>query len=359
MTFPYKFNVLSQKVKSALYGYTEWEEKADMASNNESWGPSTAQLSELASGTFHPTIRDEILRILLKKLKFRPSHWKQCQKALLCLEYIIKHGDVGAIPIIKRYVQIIRYIADHFNFTEGFEDRGKVVRAQAVLVMNILESSGAIMKERASAKSLRGKITGLGSGPTSLPGPKLNDATPEISSFSTPQDIQERDDYMLALRLQKEEEKRSGMRLSTSYSMQRKDGATSYATYPSHMTRSTRHYDKDQRSVYDMAKDTYDTPLSHDFDRFQGQQHSHSSHKLQLPSNSYTDGGNSEFKKTHIPETPLEEAPATKSKELDFSDLFKDLELSNDTKQMNGAPQSKAEAKSDASVLQKDLADLF
>ena len=337
MPFPYKFSCISQKIKSAIHGYTEWEEKADIASNAESWGPSTAQLSELASGTFHPIIRDEILRILLKKLRFRPTHWKQCHKALVCLEYIIKNGDVGAIPVIKRCVQIIRYIAEHFTFTEGHEDRGKIVRAQAHLVMNILESSDSIMKERAAAKSMRGKIMGVGSEPDIPSARSVGPETQDIHDYSSPQDIQERQDYILALKLQKEEERRSGVRLNNTEFAQppRPYVPRAHAAkYPSDYRHGSSIDSRQHGNVYDDIFDVQQPSTranqysaDHAIERAPREVDKLDVH-FDAADSSLAQTSNSEVEKAPSRRNP----PGTNSegrapKEFDFSELFSDMEI--------------------------------
>jgi len=331
MPFSYKLGYLSQKIKSSLFGYTEWEEKADVATNSESWGPNTTQLSELASGTFHPTIRNEILRILLKKLKFRPSHWRQCNKALICLEYIIKNGDVSVVPYIKKYSQLIRYIADHFYFTEGYDDRGRAVRAQANKVLSMLDTSQSIMKERAAAKSLRGKFTGIGaSNKVASSHSDFPEAdTSELREFSTEQDLQEHNDYLLALKLQREEEMRSGRRVQ--------DEAFQAPSTRSFNQRESR-YPAEYASSYttmDRARNS-NTLRTHDAvyeDVFDGFQEAPSPGKFLTEEQSRSPADPGDRSRQNSPRTE-----GSTSKEFDFSELFSDMSVSA-TPANPGAPR--------------------
>ncbi|KNH06971.1 hypothetical protein XU18_1166 [Perkinsela sp. CCAP 1560/4] len=373
MPFPYKLSTISQKIKSSLYGYTEWEEKADVATNVESWGPSTVQLSELASGTFHPTIRNEILRILMKKLKFRPTYWRQCHKSLVCLEYIIKNGDVSMVPLIKRYSQVIRYIAEHFYFTEGFEDRGRSVRAQANRVLSMLDNSQAIMKERAAAKTIRGKITGMGNSFEESHSPSEVD-TSEIREFSTEQDIQEQQDYLLALKLQREEEKQSGRRLQDETFQRR---ASSQRSHPSFIQHGRNEYPSEYSSSPPISRNSSVSTGHNVYEDVSDFMPSATSRNHFSRDTSEKNPQDSPFEMTHTPEdhshfhSPSQKQPLknsvesskskqTKADEFDFSDLFSNIDIAHeDTKADATLKEDVKDSKADTKMHARTLDDLF
>eukprot|EP00759_Apiculatamorpha_spiralis_P014420 PhF_6_TR21063/c0_g1_i1/m.30334/K12471/EPN; epsin len=207
-----------QKLKGAVYRMNETELKTDEACNDEPWGPSGKQMQDLSDASYDRPLREDILRVLFKKFEQNGKHWRQCYKALLCLEFIAKNGDLRAVQEMTDQLHCFKDLAANFHYKEGAQDHGLAVRERAKKIVELLTNNSILQAEREKAGRTKEKYTGVGSneGTVAAIGVTARNAQSSSGSSSKNSGVdkerQEREDYEYALRLQREEESRNSSR---------------------------------------------------------------------------------------------------------------------------------------------------
>ena len=66
------------------------EAKVMDACNNDKWGPSGTVMHEICDYTRYAAECEDVLNILFMKLEETGRNWRQCYKALSCIEFMVR-----------------------------------------------------------------------------------------------------------------------------------------------------------------------------------------------------------------------------------------------------------------------------
>ncbi|CBZ27635.1 putative epsin [Leishmania mexicana MHOM/GT/2001/U1103] len=215
------------------------------ATNDEKWGPTGPQMDAVCNA--YPRGGPEILNELRSRLNNRDKSWRPCYKSLLVIDYLARNVEDRFLPEICALVPLMRTISTSFYYTnpKGV-DHGVSVRERAKKVADLLSDGLQLREERMVAAQIKEKLAhnaSDGGGPNSGAGGHggfygggyggsqdreryrgsgkgSRQAYDSYRSSPLPGTVpqrprtkeeQERFDMEMALRLQRDEERRSGI----------------------------------------------------------------------------------------------------------------------------------------------------
>ena len=93
------------------------------ATNDDPWGPSGAQMQEVASFTFTYEAFPEAMGMLWKRLlQDNRNNWRRTYKSLLLLDYLIKNGSERVVTSAREHIYDLRSL-ENYTFVD---DNGKL-----------------------------------------------------------------------------------------------------------------------------------------------------------------------------------------------------------------------------------------
>ena len=88
------------------------------ATNDDPWGPSGAQMQEVASFTFTYESFPEAMGMLWKRLlQDNRSNWRRTYKSLLLLDYLIKNGSERVVTSAREHIYDLRSL-ENYTFVD-------------------------------------------------------------------------------------------------------------------------------------------------------------------------------------------------------------------------------------------------
>ncbi|KAG5502796.1 hypothetical protein JKF63_04564 [Porcisia hertigi] len=214
------------------------------ATNEDKWGPTGPQMEAVCHA--YPIGGSSILKELRSRLNNRDKAWRPCYKSLLVLDYLARNVDDRFLPEIYDLVPLLRNISTTFYYTnpKGV-DHGVSVRERARKLSDLLSDGLQLREERNVAAQTKEKLSrnasegsrfnayssnggSVGAGRykayqsyrSGAAGSGSNQAydsyhlpTPSGAAAPHPRtkEEQERYDMEIALRMQRDEERRSGI----------------------------------------------------------------------------------------------------------------------------------------------------
>ena len=110
----WKMREMVDKATNLVMNYTETEAKVREASNDDPWGPSGAQMQEIASFTFTYEQFPEVMGMLWKRmLQDNRTNWRRTYKSLLLLDYLIKNGSERVVTNAREHVYDLRSMENY------------------------------------------------------------------------------------------------------------------------------------------------------------------------------------------------------------------------------------------------------
>lgn len=82
----------TNKVKQYAMNLSPLEVQVEEATNMDTWGPHGKTMGEIAEACYDPEGYRQVLGVIARRLQEKEERWRMCYKALLLLEYLIKHG---------------------------------------------------------------------------------------------------------------------------------------------------------------------------------------------------------------------------------------------------------------------------
>ncbi|KAL4966237.1 ENTH domain-containing protein [Aspergillus stella-maris] len=154
-----------RKVQNAVMNYTEMESKVREATNNEPWGASTTLMQEIATGTHHYQLLNEIMPMIYKRFTDKTSEeWRQIYKGLQLLEFLIKNGSERVVDDARSHLSLIRMLRQFHYIDPNGKDQGINVRNRAQELVKLLGDVELIRSERKKARTNRNKFRGFEGG---------------------------------------------------------------------------------------------------------------------------------------------------------------------------------------------------
>ena len=92
------------------------------ATNDDPWGPSGAQMQEVAAFTFTYEAFPEAMGMLWKRmLQDNRSNWRRTYKSLLLLDYLIKNGSERVVTSAREHIYDLRSMENYTFVDENGE----------------------------------------------------------------------------------------------------------------------------------------------------------------------------------------------------------------------------------------------
>ena len=110
----WKMREMVDKATNLVMNYTETEAKVREATNDDPWGPSGAQMQEIASFTFTYEQFPEVMGMLWKRmLQDNRQNWRRTYKSLLLLDYLIKNGSERVVTNAREHIYDLRSMENY------------------------------------------------------------------------------------------------------------------------------------------------------------------------------------------------------------------------------------------------------
>ncbi|KAL2311811.1 ENTH/VHS domain-containing protein Ent3 [Schizosaccharomyces pombe] len=160
----YDIKAAVRKAQNVVMNYTSMEARVREATNNEPWGASTSLMMEIAQGTHNYSQLNEILPMIYRRFTEKTAEeWRQIYKALQLLEFLVKNGSERVVDDARAHQATIKMLRNFHYIDHRQKDQGLNVRTRAKELVELLNDSERIRKERKRARQNRGKFIGVGS----------------------------------------------------------------------------------------------------------------------------------------------------------------------------------------------------
>ena len=149
---------LAKGLKQVAYNLSDLEMKTLEATNTDSWGPHGTLMSEIASACINHEGFGQVFAILRKRLALQGENWRQVYKAMLLIEYMIKHCPRFVVEHIKDENTMLRKLKYFQYKSPDGRDHGLNVRTRAEKLLQLLQDGDLLNDERAQAKTATRKL---------------------------------------------------------------------------------------------------------------------------------------------------------------------------------------------------------
>ena len=101
-----------KQVRQFALNLTETEIRVEEATNNDPWGPHGGEMAKIAEEAMDHEKYREIMTVIARRLTESGDNWRHIYKALLLLEYLVRHGptkvarDTQANSSVLRELQV-------------------------------------------------------------------------------------------------------------------------------------------------------------------------------------------------------------------------------------------------------------
>lgn len=152
---------VTNKVKQYTLNLSDLELKVEDATSNETWGPHGSVMTDIADAAFDPESYRQIMGVLARRLQEKDENWRMCYKALLLLEFLIKHGPMKLVHDVAGSTQVLERLTDFSYKDPNGKDHGVNVRHRAKELLALVNSPERVREEREKAKANRAKYVGV------------------------------------------------------------------------------------------------------------------------------------------------------------------------------------------------------
>lgn len=252
-----------KEMARVAYAQSSYIKLVDETTNDDPWGPTGQQMDEVCR-TYRNggQAAEEILSEILLRLEHRKDSWRRCYKSLLLLDHMARTLPDRQVRDLERLIPLLNTIARSFYHTDSKGvDQGHNVRERAKKLTALLQDPEYLASERKKSAATAAKVSGTdggggdyggvgrfhnnaggnnvqainasagggianryttfapdnyigaGSGYDAYQTPSANHANPNPGRPLTKEE-QEEADMAFAARLQREEESRSGTRVT-------------------------------------------------------------------------------------------------------------------------------------------------
>ncbi|WWC90679.1 uncharacterized protein L201_005615 [Kwoniella dendrophila CBS 6074] len=146
--------------KNYTKGYTDMQTKVRDATSNDPWGPSGAQMNEIAQMTYNQNDFVEIMEMMDKRLNDKGKNWRHVFKALTLLDYCLHAGSENVVIYFKDNIYIVKTLKEFVYVDETGKDVGANVRQKAKDITNLLQDDARLREERRSRGAMRDRMLG-------------------------------------------------------------------------------------------------------------------------------------------------------------------------------------------------------
>ncbi|GAB4817376.1 hypothetical protein N2152v2_004422 [Parachlorella kessleri] len=152
---------VTNKVKQYTLNLSVLELKVEDATSNETWGPHGSVMNEIAEASFDFESYKQIMGVIARRLQEKEENWRMCYKALLLLEYLVKHGPMKVVHDISGSAAVLDRLTNFDYKDPNGKDHGVNVRHRAKELLQLINNPDRVREERQKAKANKAKYTGV------------------------------------------------------------------------------------------------------------------------------------------------------------------------------------------------------
>uniref|UniRef100_A0A3P8SW50 Clathrin interactor 1a n=1 Tax=Amphiprion percula TaxID=161767 RepID=A0A3P8SW50_AMPPE len=160
----WKVRELVDKATNVVMNYSEVESKVREATNDDPWGPSGQQMSEIARATFMYEQFPEVMNMLwARMLRDNKKNWRRVYKSLLLLAHLIRNGSERVVTSAREHLYDLRSLETYHFVDEHGKDQGVNVRQKVKELVEFVQDDDRLREERKKAKKNKDKYIGVSS----------------------------------------------------------------------------------------------------------------------------------------------------------------------------------------------------
>ncbi|XP_028315351.1 clathrin interactor 1a isoform X2 [Gouania willdenowi] len=160
----WKVRELVDKATNVVMNYSEVESKVREATNDDPWGPSGQQMSEISRATFMYEQFPEVMNMLwARMLRDNKKNWRRVYKSLLLLAHLVKNGSERVVTSAREHLYDLRSLESYHFVDENGKDQGVNVRQKVKEMVEFIQDDDRLREERKKAKKNKDKYIGVSS----------------------------------------------------------------------------------------------------------------------------------------------------------------------------------------------------
>nr|XP_057919725.1 clathrin interactor 1a [Doryrhamphus excisus] len=160
----WKVRELVDKATNVVMNYSEVESKVREATNDDPWGPSGQQMSEISRATFMYEQFPEVMNMLwTRMLRDNKKNWRRVYKSLLLLAHLIRNGSERVVTSAREHLYDLRSLESYHFVDEHGKDQGVNVRQKVKELVEFVQDDERLREERKKAKKNKDKYVGVSS----------------------------------------------------------------------------------------------------------------------------------------------------------------------------------------------------
>ncbi|XP_054648158.1 clathrin interactor 1a [Dunckerocampus dactyliophorus] len=160
----WKVRELVDKATNVVMNYSEVESKVREATNDDPWGPSGQQMSEISRATFMYEQFPEVMNMLwARMLRDNKKNWRRVYKSLLLLAHLIRNGSERVVTSAREHLYDLRSLESYHFVDEHGKDQGVNVRQKVKELVEFVQDDERLREERKKAKKNKDKYVGVSS----------------------------------------------------------------------------------------------------------------------------------------------------------------------------------------------------
>ncbi|GMM35494.1 Ent4 protein [Saccharomycopsis crataegensis] len=154
-----------RKAQNMVLNLSSIEAKVREATNNEPWGTPSHKMQEIADATYNYREREQIVGMIFRRFTEKSAtEWRQIYKALILLEYVVKHGSEKVVDEARANMSLISMLKSFHYIDPQGRDKGLNIRNRSKLLLGLLNDDSNIRSERKKARENLKKFKGVAGG---------------------------------------------------------------------------------------------------------------------------------------------------------------------------------------------------
>ncbi|EGP88760.1 unnamed protein product [Zymoseptoria tritici ST99CH_1A5] len=151
-----------RSIKNVTKGYSSVQVKVRKATSNDAWGPTGADMADIAKITFNSsTDFYEVMDMLDKRLNDKGKNWRHVLKSLKVLDYCLHEGSELVVTWARKNIYIIKTLREFMHIDDDGRDVGASIRASAKELTSLILDEERLRAERTNRGSWKSRVTGL------------------------------------------------------------------------------------------------------------------------------------------------------------------------------------------------------
>jgi hypothetical protein len=144
-----------RSLKNITNGYSSVQIQVRNATSNDSWGPTSAEMNEIALLTYHDRYIDDIITILERRLNDKGKNWRHVMKALTLLLYCVYEGSDAITDWLRKNLHLVTTLRE-FTYADARNiDQGGPIRTKATVLTELLQDETKLMNEKQNYQRIR------------------------------------------------------------------------------------------------------------------------------------------------------------------------------------------------------------